>query len=651
MKTSVLDYNKRLADYRDRFNEDTQKMREAHKTALQNEIETHDAQRERQFDTYKKDVSEIRDTSDERIERSREKNAQELAKRRERYAQRLKEESEKFNEISKDRISDFRKQNERLRESFLKNQEQTEKFYDKNLENTKRNFENRISEINNNQQEQLNLLTNGVKSNSNDKDREFAKQKADLVSSYNQQLTEQELENLNEQSQLKESLGKELKLQKKNFEKISSQVRDNQTRNSLNQQRRFEQKYEDHKDFTEERIKEASVQRDEDERLLTKKFNRKISNLEDAQKKALDFERNKDSRFEQGSFEEYTAAKEKEIAEERLNHKINELNKINANLKDKMSDREVKLGKKAQNDIKRNSEVEKQKRLELEREFIETTMEQKARSSRKLSKVVDSFEAKVKEQERVANSQILSTQDKSKEQLQKLKENFNRSLSDVSFKSGIQVDSVKEQAEADKKAFLERVKEETTNEKLDMNRSHKRRMSIMQQNYEKKIANLEADNNKIKNQMNFAIQTLTQKNNDLMEAKEQFFDETRKADIRRFESKLISKDNEAKKNLQLVHSEYQKRMEDQRINNLNDLRNQSNDYEMKMKNQSRKFKQEITELVRNHQRLLQEKTNQLDIEKGQLITRYENEITRLKNLHQIEQDRVDKYQRLASQNA
>jgi len=229
----------------------------------------------------------------------------------------------------------------------------------------------------------------------------------------------------------------------------------------------------------------------------------------------------------------------------------------------------------------------------------------------------------------------------------KLKESFNNSMKSLEEKHKTSLEDVTKVSNQDKSDFMKKVQENRTQEIFEMKRAFSQMMDSTVQDYEKRIATYQKDNENLKMTMNQKVANIIDQTEKQLSSQRTLFEDRRAADQKDQQMMMDQRENLHKKKFSDMNITYQKKIDKMQIESDTKLKLITNDYESKLKELKATTSKELAQKDTAQQTELNRLKEAYEAEKTRVVSAYENQIESIKQGHKDQMAQVDNYKRLS----
>lgn len=240
----------------------------------------------------------------------------------------------------------------------------------------------------------------------------------------------------------------------------------------------------------------------------------------------------------------------------------------------------------------------------------------------------DTFDRQLQFEKTTANSR-----------LNKLKQNFNTSMTILEEKHKNDITDVTITANLDKKEFQKNLNERRNNELFDMKREFSKLLDTTVFEYENRLGNYQRENETLRLEMDTKVNNIVDQMDKSLETERKLNTDKRTADLRSHQLLRDQRENGLKTQMNEMSTGYQRKMDNMQIESDLKLKLLTNEYENKLKQLASAKDKEMNTKQLGHPIELERMKVAYAEEKGRLVSQYQNQIDSAKKTHaeQIEQ--------------
>jgi hypothetical protein len=566
---------------------------------------------------------------------------------------------------------DYHKRMEKQRVDFSKDRETTRKDFDRRLTDIKTDYEKaHKSEAETNADVQATNKTRYSK-NINDlksaNDQSIAKyqqkmqgsgadvkeqnvrQREQLVRSHEDHVNDVRRGEMEKQNDLKEKVGRDLKLTKDVSKAEKEQLKD-YTDSKLKRLQEFHNNRSENiaRDYTTKNDMLAETQHKDAIRSNRENQDKVIDIKRGFDKKLRDIELDK-RRKDNGSGE-FADVNKKQMGlkdEDMLNNKIDSLK---TTLKDKTKAYEVKTN----SDNKAFSET-------LKTEKSEATMRKDravndlnadklvtvAKEREKSTKALDNREYVNRLDRKSFETQLMHQQKMTNERIGNLQENFHKAMTTMEERTKLSIDDVTVTSNKDKAGFVKDLNEKRSKELFELKRDFGQSMDKTIQNYEQRLATANRENDLLKMTMNQKVGNIIDQTEKQLEAERAINDGRRKSEQQDSQIAIDQREHKLRTEMNTVIVNYQRKLDKMQVDNDTKMKLITNNYENRLKELNTLKSKELSQKDTTHQMEIQRTMGAAEDEKGRIISAYENKIAGIKAGHEERMLQLDEFKKLS----
>lgn len=632
-------YRRNLDDQRNSHAHEVDSLKKASAHRLKDQSETH-----------KKQVSSLEKGHNESLDRVKTEQKKSLAEKSKSYEKALNKNKKEFHEERSDNIRNWNKKFAELKESFSNNMEDTKTANKTAQSQLRKNYNDNLANVREQSNRDLNAFLETKNKEKKESDIQFRTEKNRIVRDYEKEL-----------SDLKESELDQRNFLKKTAVKDVADSRALQEKRFLNQKdladSRFKKMYSDvnakiDKDIIEreDRLRESQIKENKNQNKafserynnLAKDYNNDVRELEyKARVKEINNNdinkeiqaKYKDNQRKQMDTQKEIHMNERLHVEETYGKKMNETVE---SYQQSLRDRNISNAEKLAQVESKLTEINREDRYndKIDRERMQHDHQVA------LKYVTDQSSSKEADQKRNTN-----------EKINKLKENYNTSLKDAQKKSDENFELARKEMIEDKRELQKRLHEQNAQQNADIRKMHFSKMNIMTNKYEKRIQELEVQNEMIQQNANDMIKDVMRKTS--FEIDRQRKESMAAAKTQVDAERQIGQEKEA--NLTQKIRDLEKNFSS-KMNNQNNLHRQKMketqfQADQKLKSESQRLQTIIDQNNKFFAREFQRLKLASETERQRLVTQYEDRIAKLQKVYKNQADELEQYNKLNTTSA
>jgi hypothetical protein len=644
-----VDYTRQLAKDREYFRDTIRKNNDAQeKRVADNNLRNENVQK-KQLDSFVESKTDLEKSHEKTLAQVNEKNQKKLENKNEQYQRAVEKERDEFIKNSEIKRKEFDDRLSHIKDSYKKSFDFEKNRQDDNFERTKKNYDQNISK--NRQEFDSKIKThhqNAAKSEQEIRGN-YKKEHRELTDKNDRNVKQLMKDSSDQRQELKTQIARDLQktrdasqAQREQFENYTEEKIGTIKQNAQDRYRNLAQEYANKNDDSiRKQQQDTIVSNHENQKKLAsveREFNRELHEMELKKRR----EDSGNARFTQ-LMHEQKGNNEKIIHEKEVR-----------NLRQKIADEKRTYQEQAVKDQvatndtlkieNKRSTINMEKKInELNAERVDEMAKVKHENARKLDNLTY-----VGHQERVAyEKQLVQERQNAHERLEKLKQTFGKSMLEVEEKNKQLFEDITKVNQKDKTEFIKKMNEDRNKEISSMNQEFSRVMGSTVDDYEKRIADKQRENELLKMTMDQRIQGLIDTQEKEIESERKMVDQRAKAEIKALHVAQEQREGQHRTTLNQLNYSYQKKLDKMQVENDSKLKLITNDYENKLK-----------ELRNANNKTLADKELQLrmeldrfkqagDAEKTALVSMYDNQISELKKSHETQVSQLKDYKRLS----
>ncbi|MCM2351081.1 MAG: hypothetical protein NDI69_13755 [Bacteriovoracaceae bacterium] len=644
-----VDYTKQLAKDREYFQDTTRKTNEAAEKRIEATNKRADHVMEKQRENFIEDRAELESTYQNNLENLKEKSHASVQGSNSKFNEQLEKERQSFTEESVKKSRDFDQRLNDIKSSYTKAFD-SEKDRNEDLTNTLNNkYSKNVSEIKTDSEEKLKNYQERMAGTGENLKDQYNRERQQLVRAQEDRLTEAYKDSAHKRAELKERISTEAKKVKQ------VQTAETEHQRQYNQDRlsRMQDKYQTRFDAISEDYSQRNADLVKSQQKNAVKTNRehqeKVADIRGDYNNTLRSIELEKRRRDNGSGEFSEVVKK----QQGLKDQIIQENKIK-HLKGELV--EAQRGYQYRADQEHTASLETLKKQASEA----TTHLDRKLNEANANKIVTVAHEREKAEAQVQNrdhqnrldksayeQQLMVERNNANTRIDKLKESFHSSMKILEEKNQASLEDVTKVTNNDKAAFMKKVQENRSQELFEMKREFSKMMDGTVQDYEKRIANYQRDNEYLKMTMNQKVANIIDQTEKQLNSQRTLFEDRRAADIKGQQLLMDQRENQLKKKFSEMNHSYQKKIDKMQITNDTKLKLITNDYESKLKELKALTSKELAQKDTTQQVELERLKQAYEAEKTRVVNAYESQIENLKQGHKDQMSQMNDYKRLS----
>lgn len=636
----ITDYNTRLAQTRNRYNEAAQELKDNYNDQLADIQKLNDKKVKNQRENYLAQKDEMEASSKERLDRYDKNLKKALEERTERYNKNIVNEQKKFNHDRQRQMNDYNQKLSSISKSFETANTEKDKLhamykdnmlerYEDGLRDREKSFNDKL----NKQQETANTKINSFRDQQNREKKEMltdhTNEKKQLVQNANiarnraNSLHQIEMERLRENAKQNETT------QRNNFENANATLRATKNLENENQRRTFENLTQRIQDRNTAELTKLNRQNKTEKRDLENSFSKNRIELERRTNALLN--EGAATKVEDGK-RSLTQQHENQLANLKKNMEENNYN--NNLLNERLNRSHVDELKKME--ISHNAHIEKKdmQLRELRQEEIGGLKEQFEDYQELMAGRNKNLEREKEETEVASRQRLTNT-------LARQRAEFGRQINQINDANQEAMSAARSEMAEEQTRFIQETKrnvhEELADLKDDMNTVFSRKEASLNQQLEMS----EKEQVALEEKYQKKIDILKQKSAKELETLKLFENQRRIEDRRAAQRQLELQQREFEKNLNELRRDYDRRLDRTKSNNDIQIAKLTQRYESQIdrerKEHSASMASQVSMMNGNYKRLV-DKTN---MERDSIINQYEMKIEKLREANRLAKEVTD----------
>lgn len=648
MSMNGVDYTKQMARERDYFQDAARKAKEGADKRVDDANKRVDHAIEKQKQTHIEDRAELEKKHEKALENIKEQTEAKLAnndgkinEEREKERQQFTTDMTKKRKDFEDRLTDIKASYKKAFDSETNRHEELEKSskkkYNQNVTGIRDNLDNKLKDY----QEKMTGAGADLKD-------QYSRERSQLVRAHEDRVTEAYTDASNKRAELKDRIDNEFKKTKE----VKDAELDQLKRYSDNRYEKLQKHYQDRnevisKDYSSrndqlvDATKEQQMKTNREHMTQVSEMRRGFND----QMKRIELEKRRRDNGS-GDFAEFNQ-KQRGVNQEILhNNKVKHLqNEL------------VEAQKGYQYRAEREQDANKHTLKEYNAEAV--AREERKLNEAKADKLVTFSKERERSEREIANREHQNNLDKSayegqlmvernnaNERLNRLKDNFNKSLQSLEEKHKTALDEVTKSSNKDKTDYIKGIQQRRSDEIFEMKRAFSKMMDATVQDYEQRIATYQRENEYLKLNMNQKVANIIDQTEKQLQSQKTLFDDRRTADMKSQQVLMDQRESQLKRNFSDMNLNYQKKIDKMMVENDTKFKLMTNEYETKLKEQKALASKELTSKETAHQIELDRVKQAYEDEKNRIVNSYESQIEASKNGHEAQLRQMADYKRL-----
>ena len=644
-----VDYTKRLDRQRELYQRDIESNNRANQERLESAQASFDHKIKSQKDAHLKQKTQMENDFTDRYEDISTSQKEALTQKNKAYEEAISSEKKRHYDLVKQDRKEFNQKLNDLNTTFKRNTDQHVEN-DRSIRNQlSENYDKRVDEIRLNADNNLKAYQANAIGDNKERNEKMLSEKRQLISDHEKDMNTLQKEEIEKRNMLKDRIVRDVAKMRETqeTENIASRARQKERFNRLTNE--TDQKVALIERLTQEEVKRLAEAQQKEIRDQNQAFSDRFTDQEKRFNRSLREQelQHRAQGIGAGGIQHEIMQKQREV------EKDTEERKIQTVIDDKIAVEKAygKLMDQARQNFQDNyrdmrldhaDEVEKNERTM-------TEINQQERKKDRLERAQAEHQYKIetaflKDQ---ATTRLNSEQEKNKNIVQGLKENFNKSINRAREESQVNFRTAREEMNKEKRVLQERLHQQNTRQIGDMRQIHDRKLASVREGLNDKIYQLENKNKEM--QMNYEnkIRDLVQKTSDEIARQQKEFRISADNEIRLEREASRTKEGQLRQQMKLGQKNFDQKLNDQRLLHNRKLNETTFNYERKLKNQQDEFQ----EIIENNRLFFEREKERLNLasqmERERLISQYENHI---KKLHQVNRDKIREMEDFARAN-
>lgn len=644
-----VDYTRRLSKEREYFQDSLKKNNEAHQKRIETEEKKNAHVQKKMSENYIKDKNELEKSYQKNLVNQTDRNRESMNVQTDRFNKDIEQERTKFAQESAAKSKDFDQRLNDIKHSY-KRAFEGETENDKTIRETqKKRYDGNVKELVLKQDKQLQKYQDEMAGAGADIKDSFKREKQQLVRTQEEALKQQNQRHFDEREEIKNRLSTELARTKNVHEDEQSQLRD-YTSDKVSKTERF------HTKRAENVAQEYSDRYEQDVR---KQHQENVKTNRQYEEQYAKVRRDAQNQMREAD----NLARRRDNGESEFNSAVTTNREFNGR---SIEDHKLKNLRGALEDTKRTYEDmaakdAEDRKVSSERERAENrAFMDKSTNKLKAEKMITVAEERVENQHRLDHQerqnlvksrdferQIMQEKKMGDTRLKNLKENFNKSMTEIEDKLRENIEDVTRSANADKKEFMKRTSEQTIQQLADMKSEFNRQLDQTVQSYEFRLANADKNFEELKMTSNQKMASMAQQAETELDYERKTSAERRNAEVRGLKAAIDEQEHKHRMEVNGMMVNYQKQLA--KIQAQNDLKLKliSNDYETKLKEAQASKSRDIAEKDNANRTELERLKGNYAADKSKTVADYEAKLQQLKDHHETQMQQLNEFKKLS----
>ncbi len=630
----ISDYNTRLAQTRNRFNEAAQELKDNYNDQLADIQKLHDKRTKNQRENYLKQKDEMEESSKQRLNRYDKNLKQALSERTERYNKNLVETQKNFDKDRQRQMNDYNQKLSSISKSFETANTEKDKLhkmfksnmmerYDEGLSNREKSFNEKLAKQQENAADSINEFRDQQNREKKMMLTDHTNEKKQLVQDANIARNRANSMHQVEMERLRETAKQNENTLRNNFENANASLRTTKNLENENQRRTFEKLTQRIQDRNTGELTRLNRQNKTEKRELENNF----------AKNRIELERRTNALLNEGaatkvedSKRDLMAKHENQIANLRKN--IEENNYNNNLLNERLNRSQVDELKKME--IAHNSQIEEkdQQLRELRQEEIGGLKEQ-------FEDYQELMVGRNKNLEREKEETAVASRQKLTNTLARQRAEFGRQINQINVSNREAMAAARDEMATEQTKFIEKTKRDVHEELADLKDDMNTVFSRKEQSLNQRLEMSEKERVALEEKYQKKIDVLKEKSAKELEQLKVFENQRRIEDRRAAQRQLEQQQREFEKTLNALRREYDRRLDRTKSNNDIQVAKLTQRYEGQIdrerKEHNAAMQRTVTNINANYNRLV-DKSN---MERDALINQYEMKIEKLREANRL----------------
>lgn len=640
-----VDYSKQLARERDHYQTTIQKDRANSEKRIEAEQERHENIQVKQREVYDRDRKELESDYQTNISDIKERTGESIESIKERFHKQNKAEQERFHEERSVSKKDFDGRMRDIKNSYDRAFRNERDGNESVVEAKAKRYDENVERLTKEKDKQLGVYQEKLATTGSDMRDQYKREKEQLV-----RVQEDNLKNVykNEsakRTEMKEGLQKDLKRTQDAYAANTEQTQDysrdklRTMNDSFNE--RVGKMADDYAKKNESFVENAAIENKQ----TNKKHQSDIAEVRSNYERSLrniDIEKRRRDNGS-GEFSEVVRRQQGLKDDQVFEEKIERLQAQKAEEKRQFNKHTDELNE-GNRDTLRVQSAEAAARLERkEREMMADKIVNVSNEREKANKQSALQQASQHAERQRYEGQISTERNMAGKNMIKLKENFNKSLTDLQDRNEKFVVELKKQTDDDKVKFINQSNQQRNDEITELRRNFNKLMDTTSGDYESRLNTANRENAQLRTELDQKVSFLMGDADRRVEQQTRMYEDKRQADLKAAQALMDHRERAFQAKIRDVSNSYQQKMDQQTYDSEMRLKQTTKEFEAQLKAKDALYAKDMGEKTNLNNAELKRVKSAMDAEKAQLISQYENQITELKRSHKLEQDKLNDY--------
>ena len=603
----------------------------------------------KQRDNFIQDRAELESNYQSNLNNLKEKSLATMEGSNSKFNEQLEKERQTFTEESLKKSHDFEQRLNDIKSSYSKANLSEKDRNEDMTRSLKQKYSKNVDAIKNDTDEKLKNFQDRMTGTGAQIKDQYDRERQQLVRAQEDRLTEAYKDGAHKRAELRENITTEAKKAKK----VQEAEMEHQRNYSDDRLSRMQNKYQERFDAIAQDYSQRNNDLVKSEQLNSVKANKEFQEkLTDVRRdynnnlRSIELEKRRRDNGS-GEFAEVVnkqqGLKDQVIHDNKVKHLKNELVEAQRSYQSRAADEHT-----ANMDTLKNQATEAS--TQLERKLNEANANKivtVAHERENAQKQIDNRDHQNRLDRTAYEQQLMLERNNAKARLDKMKETFNNSMTALEEKHKSSLEDVTKVSNQDKSDFMKKVQENRTQEIFEMKRAFSQMMESTVQDYEKRIATYQKDNDYLKMTMNQKVANIIDQTEKQLASQRTLFEDRRSADQKDHQLMMDQRENLHKKKFSDMNIGYQKKIDKMQIESDTKLKLITNDYESKLKELKATTSKELAQKDTAQQAELNRLKEAYEAEKTRVVEAYENQIASIKQGHKDQMEQMQNYKRLS----
>lgn len=644
-----VDYTRQMAKDREYFRDAAKKTKDAGEKRLADVEARHDHVQDKQLKAFVEDKADLEKNYQKQLDNMNEKTVKSIHDGADNYNQRLEDERSRFSKDSFEKRKELDQKFNDIKNSYRRASD-SESEHNQHVEEThKKNYDNSITEFKRDSNEKLKSYQDKMQATGGSLKDQYNQERAQLVRAHEDQLKSQQKDNSHKNEELRHRIGQDIKRTREVSEADAGQAKQYASDSMNNMRHKFDERSNTMSTDFSQRNKEIGENQQRDNLKSNRQHQEQLSNVQRDFNRELRRIEIDQRRGNTGSGEFAQVMKQQKGLNDQIQHE-NQMKSMRNKLTDaqRLYQERASREQDSFNETLKSENTDASIRLErklneVNAEKISTISHEREKNHKQLENVI----YKSKNEQEAHDQQLIVERSAAKDRLNKLKENFNKSMTTLEEKNKLILQDVAKNNNVEKAEYTKKMNEARNQEIFSMKREFGKMFDATVEDYEKRISIYQRDNEHLKMLMDQKVQNIIDQTEKQVTSLRKNFEEQRSVEVKAQALMNDQRDYQHNTSVTQMNSNFQKKLDKLQVANDTKLKLLTNDYENKLKELQASTTKTVIEKDMT-QAMEQERLKQAyEAEKVRMVTGYENQINEMKRTHQNQVEQLREYKRLS----